>query len=61
MSSCGGENVAMQQEWSFPVPIDQPVMWSEPATNEGLHLRVLCYVEGEFVKARIALGSEQAC
>jgi hypothetical protein len=32
-----GENVAMQQGWSLPVPIDVLEMWSEPVANEGLN------------------------
>jgi len=35
------------------VPIDVPEMWSKPAVHGGLLLRVLCYVEGDFVGTRI--------
>ena len=53
MFSCVRENVATQKEWCFPVPIDEPEMWSEPAANERLHLRVFRCVGRELVGARI--------
>ena len=37
----------------FTDAIDEPGMWSDPTADEGLHLRVLCCVEGEFVGTRI--------
>ena len=49
----GRENVATQQEWSFPVPIDEPEMWSEPAADEKLHVWVFRCVGSELVGARI--------
>ena len=37
----------------FTGAIDEPGMWSDPTADEGLHLRVLCCVEGESIGTRI--------
>lgn len=45
------------------MPIDVPEMWSEPAAHEGLLLRVLCCIDGDFVGTRIkrsAVGDDGA-